>query len=72
MSFVHEEQAVAHHVLKFIHAVMGNNNESFMSSDEHAIYASEDWMGRIFHGRPRTECVPVSVSDMILISHPKA
>jgi hypothetical protein len=48
MSFIHEEQAVAHHVRKFIHAVMGNSIESFMSSDEEAIYAGEDWMGRIF------------------------
>jgi hypothetical protein len=69
MSFIHEEQAVAHHVRKFIHAVMGNSIESFMSSDEEAIYAGEDWMGRIL-GELKEAKVLISMLSPISVKRP--
>jgi TIR domain len=48
MSFIHEEESTANYVQEFIHEVLGDGVDSFRSSDETAIYAGEDWMGRIF------------------------
>jgi len=48
MSFIHEEELVAKHVHDFIHQILGQTIDTFISSDKNAIYAGEDWMERIF------------------------
>jgi hypothetical protein len=47
MSFIHEEKFSASCVSFFIKNVLGHSIDTFMSSDETAIYAGEDWMTRI-------------------------
>jgi len=47
MSFIHEEETVAKLVNDYIRIIIGLNIDTFMSSNETAIYAGEDWMKRI-------------------------
>jgi hypothetical protein len=47
MSFIHEEESAAKHVHDFIHQILGQTINTFISSDKNAIYAGEDWMKRI-------------------------
>jgi len=48
MSFIHEEESVAKLVNNYIRLILGSRIDTFMSSDDTAIYAGEDWMKKIF------------------------
>jgi hypothetical protein len=69
MSFIHEEEASARHVNYFINRVLGYGIETFMSSDETAIYAGEDWMSRIFE-ELKTAKVLVSMLSPVSVDRP--
>jgi hypothetical protein len=55
MSFIHEEESAASTLSFFIRRIFGHGIDTFMSSDKNAIFAGEDWMGRIFDELKTTE-----------------
>jgi hypothetical protein len=69
MSFIHEEESVANTVKVFIPMILGQSVNTFMSSDETAIYAGEDWMARIFE-ELKTAKVLVSILSPTSVQRP--
>jgi hypothetical protein len=48
ISFIHEEETQVRNVRGFLKTIFGERIDAFMSSDQTAIYAGEEWMARIF------------------------
>jgi len=69
MSFIHEEESAASTLNFFVRRIFGHSIDTFMSSDKNAIFAGDDWMGRIFEELKTTK-VLISILSPTSVGRP--